>query len=143
MAMDHYRQERRDAVTPAMKELGDRVRHYRQLRGWSQPMLAMRALVSAETVRVVEKGESDPSLSVVYAIARALDIPFHELAGAPPSAVDPDIAQIAKLPAEDRDAVVKMAAFLQARRAMVFGIPVDTAVRDILPALGRTAVGGH
>lgn len=46
------------------------LRELRLERGWSQGELAERLGVSRQTVHAIERGRSDPSLSLSFAIAR-------------------------------------------------------------------------
>ncbi len=58
---------------------GARLRFARQARGFSQQQLAGMAGVSRQAVSAVESGQSDPSLRVALALARALGMTVEEL----------------------------------------------------------------
>jgi len=60
---------------------GARLRLARQVRGFSQQQLAGMAGVSRQAVSAVESGQSDPSLRVALALARALGMTVDELFG--------------------------------------------------------------
>jgi putative molybdopterin biosynthesis protein len=60
---------------------GVRLRLARQARGFSQQQLAGMAGVSRQAVSAVEAGQSDPSLRVALALARALGVTVEELFG--------------------------------------------------------------
>ena len=60
---------------------GTRLRLARQARGFSQQQLAGMAGVSRQAVSAVESGQSDPSLRVALALARALGMSAEELFG--------------------------------------------------------------
>ncbi len=59
-------------------ELGDLLRHWRNLRGRSQLDLALDAGVSQRHLSFIESGRSGPSREKLMAIAVALDIPLRE-----------------------------------------------------------------
>lgn len=59
--------------------LENRVRHYRDLRGWTQAYLAERMGVSRKTVNTVENGVFYPSAIVALKFASALGQPVEEL----------------------------------------------------------------
>jgi len=60
---------------------GTTLRLARQARGFSQEQLAGMAGVSRQAVSAVESGQSDPSLRVALALARALGMTVDELFG--------------------------------------------------------------
>jgi putative molybdopterin biosynthesis protein len=60
---------------------GPTLRLARQARGFSQEQLAGMAGVSRQAVSAVESGQSDPSLRVALALARALGMTVEELFG--------------------------------------------------------------
>ncbi len=64
--------------------LGDRIRAYRQRRGWSQNELASRAGVKQPTLQRIEASKrQDPGFSIVARLSRALGISLDLLADAP------------------------------------------------------------
>jgi transcriptional regulator with XRE-family HTH domain len=68
------------------RELGAVVRALRTERRWSTIELARRCSVSTSLISQVERGLTAPSLDVLWAIARALDVPmgtFFQFDGAP------------------------------------------------------------
>jgi putative molybdopterin biosynthesis protein len=71
---------------------GTRLRLARQARGFSQQQLAGMAGVSRQAVSAVESGQSDPSLRVALALARALGLTVEDLFG-PGNAVSPVTAR--------------------------------------------------
>jgi transcriptional regulator with XRE-family HTH domain len=54
---------------------GERVRYYRNLRGWDQDELARRIGKSVPTISRIEGGTQNVSLGVILALARALEVP--------------------------------------------------------------------
>jgi putative molybdopterin biosynthesis protein len=75
---------------------GAALRVARQARGLSQQQLAGMAGVSRQAVSAVESGQSDPSLRVALALARALGMSVEQIFG--PSAPDPLVAARAVAP---------------------------------------------
>lgn len=54
--------------------LGQNILRHRQYRGWSQQVLAGEANLSIRYVAGIERGEENPSLETIVAIANALDV---------------------------------------------------------------------
>ena len=54
--------------------LGQNILRQRQYRGWSQQVLAGEANLSIRYVAGIERGEENPSLETIVAIAKALDV---------------------------------------------------------------------
>jgi transcriptional regulator with XRE-family HTH domain len=65
---------------PDETTLAARLRRIRRERVQSQEQLAERAGISVEMVRKIEQGRRHPRLPVLMRIAKALDVPFSELA---------------------------------------------------------------
>ncbi|MXO48189.1 helix-turn-helix domain-containing protein [Erythrobacter vulgaris] len=59
--------------------LENRIRHFREARGWTQAHLAEEMGVSRKTVNTVENGVFSPSLIVALKFAAALDQPVERL----------------------------------------------------------------
>jgi transcriptional regulator with XRE-family HTH domain len=55
---------------------GESVRIYRQQKGLSQEKLAELAQIDRTYVSPIELGKQNPSLDVIYRIAKALDMPL-------------------------------------------------------------------
>jgi transcriptional regulator with XRE-family HTH domain len=51
----------------------------RKERGWTQPVLARKATVSAGYIARLETGRHDPKLSTLMKLAKALGVPVTEL----------------------------------------------------------------
>jgi HSP20 family molecular chaperone IbpA len=62
-----------------MSDIILRLRQHRTRHGLSQEELARRVGVSRQALIAIERGASRPSLPVVLAIMRVLDLPFQEL----------------------------------------------------------------
>ena len=57
----------------------NRVRHWREERGWSQGELARRLGVSRQTINAVETDKYDPSLPLALRMAVLFAVPVDEL----------------------------------------------------------------
>jgi len=55
------------------------LRSERELRGWTQAVLAERLEVSRQTVVALETGRYDPSLPLAFRISRLFDKPIEVL----------------------------------------------------------------
>lgn len=78
--------------------IGERLQTLLDMRGWTHGMLASRSGVSRNYISKIIKGtRKDPGLSIMAALAQALDVSLDWLAGLPPrnpDALDPDEAQL-------------------------------------------------
>lgn len=61
------------------KQFGERIKDLRLAKGLSQEELAFRAGVHRTYLGGIERGERNPSLKNIAAIARALDVALPEL----------------------------------------------------------------
>ena len=61
------------------QRFGERVRELRVAKGYSQEELAFRAKVHRTYLGGIERGERNPSLKNIAAIAKALQTPIAEL----------------------------------------------------------------
>ncbi|MEP7041460.1 MAG: helix-turn-helix transcriptional regulator [Dokdonella sp.] len=50
--------------------MNNRIRELREVKGWSQAMLAEHLEVSRQTINAIETGKYDPSLPLAFRIAR-------------------------------------------------------------------------
>ncbi len=57
---------------------GDVLKRYRKGKKWSQMKLAMEAGMHLNALGNLERGHTSPSLSTLFALARALDVPIGE-----------------------------------------------------------------
>ena len=57
----------------------NRVKHWREARGWSQGALAGRLGVSRQTVNAVETDRYDPSLPLALRMSKLFGVPVEEL----------------------------------------------------------------
>jgi transcriptional regulator with XRE-family HTH domain len=65
------------------KALAANVRRPRKARGWTQDDLAAETKVEQAAISLIENGRANPTLLMLEAIARALDVAFIELFAAP------------------------------------------------------------
>jgi transcriptional regulator with XRE-family HTH domain len=61
------------------KRFGNRVRELRQAKGLSQEELAFRAKVHRTYIGGIERGERNPALKNIAAIAKALEVSLSDL----------------------------------------------------------------
>jgi len=61
------------------EQFGEKVRQLRQARGLSQEELAFKAGVHRTYLGGIERGERNPSLKNIAAIAKALDVSLRDL----------------------------------------------------------------
>jgi len=66
-------------VEPIEKQLGKRVRRFRETQKLSQEELAYRASVHRTYLGGIERGERNPSLKNLAAIAKALNVRLADL----------------------------------------------------------------
>jgi transcriptional regulator with XRE-family HTH domain len=64
------------------KNIGQKLRDLRAIRGMSQEYLAEESRVSLRTIQRIENNESDPTGETIKRIANALDVRLSELTGA-------------------------------------------------------------
>lgn len=57
----------------------NRLKHYREAKGWSQGELARRLGVSRQTINAVETDKYDPSLPLALRMARLFEVAVPEL----------------------------------------------------------------
>jgi putative transcriptional regulator len=59
--------------------MNNRLKVLRAERNWSQAELALRLDVSRQAVNAIETGKHDPSLQLVFRIARLFQMPIEEI----------------------------------------------------------------
>lgn len=59
--------------------IGERIRYFRNLRGWSQETLALQAEINPAFLGHLERGLKSPTVKTLEKIAAALDISLAEL----------------------------------------------------------------
>jgi ribosome-binding protein aMBF1 (putative translation factor) len=73
---------RQQAAGRGQPTLGQKIRAAREGRGWTLADLASRAQVADVYLSSLEEDQREPSLSIAARLARELEIPLAELAGA-------------------------------------------------------------
>jgi transcriptional regulator with XRE-family HTH domain len=66
-------------IKPTILAFSAHLRRLREQKHLSQERLALEADISSKTVYRIEKGEHNPTLETLLAIARGLDITIQEL----------------------------------------------------------------
>jgi transcriptional regulator with XRE-family HTH domain len=69
--------------TTVSEALAANVRRLRRGRGWTQDDLAAETKVEQAAISLIENGRANPTLLMLEAIARALDVGFVELFAVP------------------------------------------------------------
>jgi putative transcriptional regulator len=59
--------------------MNNRLKVLRAERNWSQAELALRLDVSRQAINAIETGKHDPSLQLVFRIARLFEMPIEEI----------------------------------------------------------------
>lgn len=62
-----------------LRIIGDNIKRLRESKGLSINELSKRAGISKSTLSLIEAGKSNPTISTLWAIADALEVPFSEL----------------------------------------------------------------
>jgi putative transcriptional regulator len=57
----------------------NRLRDLRADHDWTQADLAVRVMVSRQTINAIEKGKFDPSLPIAFRIAKVFDLTIEEV----------------------------------------------------------------
>lgn len=70
---------RRRAAAQALKKIGVRIRELRVERELSQEALAFEAGLAVNSIATIERGEANPSVAVLLAIARILKVKLRDL----------------------------------------------------------------
>jgi len=60
-------------------EFGRRVRHLREEKGWSQEDFAFKIGIHRTYIGGIERGERNPTLTTIFRIAKALEVPASDL----------------------------------------------------------------
>ena len=70
---------------PLLKSLGQRITSLRKARRWERAHLARRLGVPNTRLAFWERGQYEPPLAMLLAIARVLEVTVEELAGVEPA----------------------------------------------------------
>lgn len=107
--------------------LGEKIRRYREARGWNQKELADNAGVSAATVSKAERGEYTPSPDKLRKIADALGIKLEELINVNAETEVSVLIKLMKIYAErlEYENALKIIAILQRRTDLLDHQKID------------------
>lgn len=72
---------------PECLAFGKAVRLYRRHVGYSQEELADRAAIHRTYIGGIERGERNPTLTMIHRLARALDVSPSQLLEEPPTSI--------------------------------------------------------
>jgi XRE family transcriptional regulator, regulator of sulfur utilization len=61
------------------KRLGQRIRHLRRIRGYTQERLAERMDINPKYLSSIERGEENPMLDLLIRLAKGLRVELYEL----------------------------------------------------------------
>ena len=78
-------------------DIGDRIRYFRKLKGWSQETLALQADMNPAFLGHLERGLKSPTVKTLEKIAAALDISMAELFSEPQPISDEKEALLTEL----------------------------------------------
>ena len=76
---------RKPKKSPLLKALGQRIVSLRKARRWERSHLARRLGVPKTRLAFWERGQYEPPLAMLLAIARLLEVTVEELAGVQPA----------------------------------------------------------
>lgn len=69
---------KRQVIRPLREQdrytVGEKVRYFRRLRGWSQKILSEKVFVVTGTIGMIETGKTMPSLYTISVICKVLDV---------------------------------------------------------------------
>jgi transcriptional regulator with XRE-family HTH domain len=95
------------------KLLGLRVKHLRQLRGYTQEQLAEHIEINPKYLSSIERGAENPTLALLCRLAKGLQVDLSELfqfqEGVPPAQLRRKVARLlAEVTADDLPRMVRM-----------------------------------
>jgi transcriptional regulator with XRE-family HTH domain len=70
--------------------LGQRVKHLRRLRGYTQEQLAERIEINPKYLSSIERGAENPTLDLLCRLAKGLQVDLNELFQFEPDAAQPE-----------------------------------------------------
>jgi transcriptional regulator with XRE-family HTH domain len=74
----------------ARQQLGQRLRHLRRVRGYTQEQLAERSDISPKYLSSIERGAENPTLDLLGRLAKGLQVELYELFQFAPEAGRPE-----------------------------------------------------
>lgn len=72
------------------QQVGQRLRHLRRVRGYTQEQLAERIDISPKYLSSIERGVENPTLDLLGRLAQGLQVELYELFQVTPAAGQPD-----------------------------------------------------
>jgi transcriptional regulator with XRE-family HTH domain len=124
-----------DVGAAAMRaRVADSVRDHRTRAGQSLAELAAAAGIGKSTLHAIEAGDANPSIETLWALARALGVPFGELLDPPPPSVR--VVRAGEGPRVDSEGS-NMVAHLVATTAR--GARTEWYTLDLVPGRSRMA----
>jgi len=75
------------------KQLGNRIKTLRKLRGWTQENLAEQAKVSVQHVGEIERGDGNPTLQSLERLSKGLGITVSQLLAVEDPAQESEVLQ--------------------------------------------------
>ena len=124
--------------------VGERLRAARRERGWSVGVLADRAGIGKGSLSEIENGGRNPTLSTLYALAGALELPLSALVAGRPGARIASPGVVAQLldVHETADATVEVYRLQLEAAAEHLSVPHGPGVTEhLLLTRGRARVG--
>ena len=64
-----------------LEQLGQRIQHYRQLRGWTKTELGKRLGLAHASIVRLEKGQQNIPVQLLFALAETLEVTLWDLLG--------------------------------------------------------------
>ena len=98
----------------ARQQLGQRLKHLRRVRGYTQEQLAERIDISAKYLSSIERGAENPTLDLLGRLAQGLQVELYELFQFAPDAGQPErlrqqlVGLVAEIRAEDLPQLVRV-----------------------------------
>ena len=74
----------------ARQQLGQRLKHLRRMRGYTQERLAERIDISPKYLSSIERGAENPTLDLLGRLAQGLQVELYELFQCTPDVGQPD-----------------------------------------------------
>jgi transcriptional regulator with XRE-family HTH domain len=96
------------------KLLGQRVKHLRRLKGYTQEQLAERIEINPKYLSSIERGAENPTLDLLRRLAKGLQVDLYELFQFDPDAAQPQRLRqkldglVAEIRAEELSRVVRI-----------------------------------
>jgi transcriptional regulator with XRE-family HTH domain len=96
------------------RQLGERLKHLRRVRGYTQEQLAERIDINPKYLSSIERGVENPTLELIGRLAHGLQVEVYELFQGGPEAGQPDrlrqrlLGLIAEIRAEELPRLVRV-----------------------------------